>query len=195
MGFPAYFSAPTPSFHPATYRLASGVGFSACFSHPTPMPWVSPPAFLLPRPKHYLEQTRLWIFCDKIMYSIYAATYICYIKNNSFIEFLAHSFSYRKSVLQLRTTQILLTHVVYILACCLTASCVFALWWSVLLQSLQCQLLKEVYIIFIQNILEQQKQLNKSIENYKKLINIGYRRAGKEIFARQNSGDNAAAAR
>lgn len=36
------------------------------------------------------------------MYSIYAATYICYIKNNSFIEFLAHSFSYRKSVLQLR---------------------------------------------------------------------------------------------
>ena len=28
-----------------------------------------------------------------------------------------------------------------------------------------------MYIIFIQNILEQQKQLNKSIENYKKLIN------------------------
>ena len=32
------------------------------------------------------------------------------------------------------------------------------------------QLLKEVIIIFIQNIIEQQKQLNKNIENYKKLI-------------------------
>ena len=50
MGFPAYFSAPTPSFRSPTYRLASGVGFSACFSHPTPMPWVFPPTFLLPRP-------------------------------------------------------------------------------------------------------------------------------------------------
>ena len=28
-----------------------------------------------------------------------------------------------------------------------------------------------MFIIFIQNILEQQKQLNKNIENYKKLIN------------------------
>ena len=31
MGFPAYFSTPTPSFRSATYRLVSGVGFSACF--------------------------------------------------------------------------------------------------------------------------------------------------------------------
>lgn len=30
--------------------------------------------------------------------------------------------------------------------------------------------MKEVIIIFIQNIIEQQKQLNKNIENYKKLI-------------------------
>ena len=50
MGFPAYFPTFTPSFLSATYRLASGVGFSACFSHPTPTLWVSPPAFLLPRP-------------------------------------------------------------------------------------------------------------------------------------------------
>ena len=59
IGFPAYFPTFTPSFRSPTYRLASGVGFSACFSHPTPTLWVSPPAFLLPRPKHYLEQTRL----------------------------------------------------------------------------------------------------------------------------------------
>ena len=50
MGFPACFSAPTPSFFSATYRLASGVGFSACFSSPTPTPWVSPLIFLLSRP-------------------------------------------------------------------------------------------------------------------------------------------------
>ena len=50
VGFPACFSAPTPSFRSGTYRLASGVGFSACFSHPTPTLWVSPPAFLLPHP-------------------------------------------------------------------------------------------------------------------------------------------------
>ena len=83
---PAYFSTPTPSFHSATYRLASRVGFSACFSSPrvsphryrsvvyrrahpkyvlrtyapsSPTPWVSTPTFLLPHPKHYLEQTRL----------------------------------------------------------------------------------------------------------------------------------------
>ena len=57
--FPAYFSAPTPSFHSATYRLASGVGFSACFSLPTPTLWVSPPAFLLPRPNQYIHQKKL----------------------------------------------------------------------------------------------------------------------------------------
>ena len=50
VGFPAYFPTFTPSFRSPTYRLASGVGFSACFSHPTPMPWVFPPTFLLPRP-------------------------------------------------------------------------------------------------------------------------------------------------
>ena len=50
MGFPAYFPTFPPSFHSATYRLASGgglfcllftpyahaVGFPACFSAPTP---------------------------------------------------------------------------------------------------------------------------------------------------------------
>ena len=50
MGFPAYFSTSTPSFLSGTYRLASGVGFLACFSLPTPTLWVSPPTFLLPRP-------------------------------------------------------------------------------------------------------------------------------------------------
>ena len=50
VGFPAYFSTPTPSFLSATYRLASGVGFLACFSSPTPTPWVFPPTFLFPRP-------------------------------------------------------------------------------------------------------------------------------------------------
>ena len=50
MGFPAYFSTSTPSSLSATYQLASGVGFSARFSLPTPTPWVFPPTFLLPRP-------------------------------------------------------------------------------------------------------------------------------------------------
>ena len=65
MGFPAYFSAPTPSFLSATYRLASGVGFSACFSSPTPTPWVSPPAFLLPRPvssPQHIDKLPGWVF-------------------------------------------------------------------------------------------------------------------------------------
>ena len=31
VGFPAYFSTSTPSFRSATYRLASRVGFLACF--------------------------------------------------------------------------------------------------------------------------------------------------------------------
>ena len=87
MGFPAYFSTPTPSFLSATYRLASRVGFSACFSSPTPTPWVFPPAFLLTHPSQYIRQKKLCIFCDKIMYPIYETTHICYIKHNSFIEF------------------------------------------------------------------------------------------------------------
>ena len=65
MGFPAYFSTPTPSFLSATYRLASGVGFSACFSSPTPTPWVSPPAFLLPRPvssPQHIDKLPGWVF-------------------------------------------------------------------------------------------------------------------------------------
>ena len=50
VGFPVYFSTSTPSFRSAIYQLASGVGFLACFSSPTPTPWVFPPTFLLPRP-------------------------------------------------------------------------------------------------------------------------------------------------
>ena len=38
VGFPAYFSTHTPSFLSATYRLASGVGFLACFSSPRVSP-------------------------------------------------------------------------------------------------------------------------------------------------------------
>ena len=87
MGFPAYFSTPTPSFLSATYRLASGVGFLACFSSPTPTLWVFPPTFLLTHPSQYIRQKKLCIFCDKIMYPIYETTHICYIKHNSFIEF------------------------------------------------------------------------------------------------------------
>ena len=87
MGFPAYFSTPTPSFLSATYQLASRVGFSACFSLPTPTLWVSPPTFLLTHPSQYIRQKKLCIFCDKIMYPIYETTHICYIKHNSFIEF------------------------------------------------------------------------------------------------------------
>ena len=62
-------------------------GFSACFSLPTPTPWVSPPTFLLTHPSQYIRQKKLCIFCDKIMYPIYETTHICYIKHNSFIEF------------------------------------------------------------------------------------------------------------
>ena len=50
VGFPAYFSAPTPSFRSGTVRLASRVGFLACFFASSPTLWVSPPTFLLPRP-------------------------------------------------------------------------------------------------------------------------------------------------
>ena len=59
MGFPAYFSAPTPSFRSATYRLASGVGFTACFSSPTPTPWVSPTCFSTPTPSFRSATYRL----------------------------------------------------------------------------------------------------------------------------------------
>ena len=59
MGFPTCFSTFTSSFLSPTYRLASGVGFSACFSSPTPTPWVSPPVFLLPRPSQYIHQKKL----------------------------------------------------------------------------------------------------------------------------------------
>ncbi len=56
MCFFAYFSShthtflPTPTFLPATYQLASGVGFLACFSLPTPTPWVFPLANFSSRP-------------------------------------------------------------------------------------------------------------------------------------------------
>ena len=65
MGFPAYFPTFTPSFRSPTYRLASGVGFSACFSSPTPTLWVSPPTFLLPRPvsaPRHIDQLPGWAF-------------------------------------------------------------------------------------------------------------------------------------
>lgn len=65
MGLPAYFSAPTPSFRSATYRLASGVGFSACFSLSTPTPWVFPLIFLLSRPvsaPRHINQLPGWAF-------------------------------------------------------------------------------------------------------------------------------------
>ena len=65
MGFHAYFSAPTPSFRSGTYRLASGVGFSACLSSPTPTPWVSTLTFLLPRPVSapgHIDQLPGWAF-------------------------------------------------------------------------------------------------------------------------------------
>ena len=66
MGFHAYFSAPTPSFRSGTYRLASGVGFSACLSSPTPTPWVSTLTFLLPRPVSapgHIDQLPGGLFC------------------------------------------------------------------------------------------------------------------------------------
>ena len=59
VGFPAYFPTFTPSFLSGTARLASGVGFLACFSHPTPTPWVFPLIFLLSRPSQYIHQKKL----------------------------------------------------------------------------------------------------------------------------------------
>ena len=50
VGFPAYFPTFTPSFLSTTYQLASEVGFSTCFSSPTPTLWVATLTFLLPRP-------------------------------------------------------------------------------------------------------------------------------------------------
>ena len=66
MGFPAYFSAPTPSFLSATYRLASGVGFSACFSLPTPTLWVFSPAFHSLRPRYGFSRL---LFCSLAQFS------------------------------------------------------------------------------------------------------------------------------
>ena len=67
MGFPAYFSAPTPSFLSATYRLASGVGFSACFSLPTPTLWVFSPAFHSLRPRYGFSRL---LFCSLAQFSL-----------------------------------------------------------------------------------------------------------------------------
>ena len=62
VGFPAYFSTSTPSFLSATYQLASMVGFSACFSLPTPTPWVSPSYFSTPTPKSIYSSKEIMNF-------------------------------------------------------------------------------------------------------------------------------------
>ena len=46
---PLFFSL-TPSFISVSFRLASGFGFSACFSPPTPTPWVFPLYFCSANP-------------------------------------------------------------------------------------------------------------------------------------------------
>ena len=50
VGFSARILLLTPSFLPVTYPLASGVGFPACFSLPTPTPWVFPLTYYSSRP-------------------------------------------------------------------------------------------------------------------------------------------------
>ena len=49
-GFSACHFLLTPSFLSATYRSASRLGFPACFSSPTPTPWVFPLARFSSRP-------------------------------------------------------------------------------------------------------------------------------------------------
>ena len=56
---PACFSTPTPSFRSATYRLASGVGFSACFFSSYAHAMGFPAYFSAPTPSFYSATYRL----------------------------------------------------------------------------------------------------------------------------------------
>ena len=50
VGFSTYFLSRTPSFISVYFRFGSDLGFSACFSPPTPTPWVFPLYFCSANP-------------------------------------------------------------------------------------------------------------------------------------------------